>query len=155
MLLYSYTKSGKLLLVCRALAACSDMRVATHDVHGSDLDEATRKLWSHPRLLSLVESIIGPEIGGNPVWNLRSKTPNTALTTVPWHQDIAYLCPGAEATPQPTAWIPLLDVNEQNGTLKLIRGGHRRNGSGSDPTILRHFLENDRRGERALIVPKF
>jgi hypothetical protein len=43
------------------------------------------------------------------VWNLRSKTPSTALTTVPWHQDIAYLCPGAEATPQPTAWIPLLD----------------------------------------------
>ena len=89
----------------------------------SDLDEATRNLWSHPRLLNLVSSIIGPEIGGNPVWNLRSKTPETALTTVPWHQDIAYLCPGAEATPQPTAWIPLLDVNEQNGTLKLIRGG--------------------------------
>ncbi len=82
------------------------------------------------------------------MWNLRSKTPETALTTVPWHQDIAYLCPGAEATPQPTAWIPLLDVNEENGTIKLIRGGHRRSGPGSDPTIMKHFLENRRCGEQ-------
>ena len=126
---------------------CMLTRVLARVVSCSDLDEATRNLWSHPRLLSLVSSIIGPEIGGNPVWNLRSKTPETALTTVPWHQDIAYLCPGAEATTQPTAWIPLLDVNEQNGTLKLIRGGHRRNGPGSDPTIMQHFLENTRRGE--------
>lgn len=49
-----------------------------------DLDEPTRALWSHPRLLDMVESVIGPEVAGHPVWNLRSKTPSTALTTVPW-----------------------------------------------------------------------
>lgn len=101
-----------------------------------DLDEATRALWSHPRLLALTSSIIGPELAGNPVWNLRSKTPAMALTTVPWHQDIAYLCPGAESTPQPTAWIPLLDVSEHNGTLKFIKGGHRST-NGDEQTIMR------------------
>ena len=54
-----------------------------------DLDAATRALWTNPKLLALVTSIIGPDLAGNPVWNLRSKTPATALTTVPWHQDIA------------------------------------------------------------------
>ena len=54
-----------------------------------DLDAATRALWTNPKLLALISSIIGPDLAGNPVWNLRSKTPATALTTVPWHQDIA------------------------------------------------------------------
>ena len=37
-------------------------------------------------------------------------------------------------------------VNEHNGTLQLIRGGHRRAGPGSGPTIMQHFLENTRDG---------
>jgi len=41
---------------------------------------------------------------------------------VPWHQDCAYLAPGAEHTSQPTAWIPLCDVDRSMGTLRLIRG---------------------------------
>lgn len=45
-----------------------------------------RKLWANERLLNLVEQIIGPDIAGNPVWNLRTKTPQNEATTVPWHQ---------------------------------------------------------------------
>jgi hypothetical protein len=26
---------------------------------------------------------------------------------------------------QPAAWIPLVDTNEQNGCLRLVKGGHR------------------------------
>ena len=37
-------------------------------------------------------------------------------------------------------------MNEHNGTLQLIRGGHRRAGPGSGPTIMQHFLENTRDG---------
>ena len=59
------------------------------------------------------------------MWNLRSKTPLNPLATVPWHQDTAYLAPGAEHTLQPTAWIPLIDANAVNGTLQVLRGGHR------------------------------
>jgi hypothetical protein len=83
------------------------------------------KLWSNPKLLEVIEQLLGPEIAGHPVWNLRAKTPMTALATVPWHQDTAYLEAGAEDTFQPTAWIPLVDTNEVNGTLQVIRGGHK------------------------------
>jgi ectoine hydroxylase-related dioxygenase (phytanoyl-CoA dioxygenase family) len=93
-------------------------------------------LWSAPRLLDIVEQFIGPDIGGHPVWNIRSKTPDTRLMTVPWHQDTAYLGAGAETTLQPTAWIPFLDANPVNGGLQVLRGGHK------PGRVARHHLEN-------------
>ena len=55
---------------------------------------------------------------------------------MPWHQDTAYLAPGCENTFQPTAWIPLIDANEENGTLQVIKGAHRLG------RVLPHALEN-------------
>ena len=37
------------------------------------LPEEFQKLWTDDRLLNIVEQIIGPEIAGHPVWNLRCK----------------------------------------------------------------------------------
>lgn len=84
-----------------------------------------RKLWSNERLLNLVEQIIGPDIAGNPVWNLRTKTPQNEATTVPWHQDCGYLDNNSYKMIVPTAWIPLLDANEGNGCLQFAEKGHR------------------------------
>ena len=94
-------------------------------------------LWGSTELLELVEQILGG-MAGHPVWNLRSKTPLNPLATVPWHQDTAYLAPGAEHTLQPTAWIPFIDADSVNGTLQVLRGGHR---SGH---VFRHRLERTR-----------
>ncbi len=93
-------------------------------------------LWSSPKLLDIVEQFIGADIAGHPVWNIRSKTPDTRLMTVPWHQDTAYLSDGAETTLQPTAWIPFLDANAINGGLQVLRGGHK------PARVARHRLEN-------------
>ena len=49
------------------------------------------ELWSCDKLLDIVEQVIGPDIEGYPIWNVRSKVPNNALMTVPWHQDNAVL----------------------------------------------------------------
>lgn len=89
------------------------------------LEPALAKLWSHPRLLAIMVQLLGPDIAGHPVWNLRCKTPDNPLATVPWHQDTAYLAPGSESTFQPTAWIPFLDATGAEGTLQFIRGSHR------------------------------
>jgi hypothetical protein len=103
---------------------------------GGILKPELAAVWSSPKLLEMVEQIIGPDIVGHPVWNLRSKTPTNPLATVPWHQDTAYLAAGAEHTFQPTAWIPLIDADAKNGTLQVFKGGHR---SGK---VFRHRLEN-------------
>ena len=70
-------------------------------------------LWSAPKILAVVEQLIGPDIAGHPVCNVRSKTPQTELMTVPWHQDTAYLLPrrrGHGTSPPPgspsSTWRP-------------------------------------------------
>ena len=37
------------------------------------LPDAFQKLWSDERLLNVAEQLVGPEIAGHPVWNLRCK----------------------------------------------------------------------------------
>ncbi|XP_078576587.1 phytanoyl-CoA dioxygenase domain-containing protein 1 homolog [Branchiostoma floridae x Branchiostoma japonicum] len=91
-----------------------------------NMPRAFRDLWSHERLLNAVEQLIGPDIAGHQVWNLRTKTPANEALTVPWHQDNAYLLPECLGTLQPTAWIPLLDTTEWNGCMQVLKGGHRR-----------------------------
>jgi len=90
------------------------------------LPESIREVWSCEKLLNVVEQLIGPDIAGHPVWNLRTKTPNNEQTTVPWHQDNAYLSPLSLDTLQVTAWIPLIDANRKNGCIQVASGGHRK-----------------------------
>ncbi|KAK7484969.1 hypothetical protein BaRGS_00023747 [Batillaria attramentaria] len=90
------------------------------------LPQAFRDLWSNSRLLNVVEQLIGPEIMGHPVWNLRTKTPQNEATTVPWHQDCAYLDNRSYEVLQPTSWIPLLDANEKNGCMEVAARGHQK-----------------------------
>jgi hypothetical protein len=111
-------------------------------IHGV-LGQPLADLWGSKELLDVVEQILGPEIVGHPVWNLRSKTPLNPLATVPWHQDTAYMAPGAEQTLQPTAWIPFIDADSVNGTLQVLRGGHR---SGQ---VVRHQPERTRGHEKS------
>ncbi|CAF0804958.1 unnamed protein product [Rotaria sp. Silwood1] len=82
-------------------------------------------LWSSQSLLSVAKQLLGPDIAGHPVWNIRPKIPNQEQATVPWHQDTAYLSNECWKILQVTAWIPLLDANKENGCLQVLRGGHR------------------------------
>jgi len=81
-------------------------------------------LWTDSRLLDIAQQLVGPEIAGHPVWNLRCKTPQNEQATVPWHQDTAYLEPSCWGTLQLTAWIPLIDATRRNGCMQVLRGGH-------------------------------
>jgi len=81
-------------------------------------------LMSNPKILDAVESLIGPEIFSNPVYNVRPKVPKVAAGAVPWHQDKSYW-PDANSNPVITVWIPLIDSTHENGCLHLIPGTHR------------------------------
>ena len=91
---------------------------------GTTMGPALAALWSSAKLLDVVANILGPNIDGGAIWNVRPKVPENALMTVPWHQDSGYLSPEGQYTPQPAAWIPLLDVDADLGCLQVIRGGH-------------------------------
>ncbi|MGL5818476.1 MAG: phytanoyl-CoA dioxygenase family protein, partial [Phycicoccus sp.] len=76
-------------------------------------------LMSNPRILDVVESLIGPEIFANPVYNVRPKVPRIAAGAVPWHQDKSYW-PDANSNPVITVWVALVDATLENGCLHVI-----------------------------------
>lgn len=81
-------------------------------------------LMSNPKILDALESLIGPEIFSNPVYNTRPKVPKVAAGAVPWHQDKSYW-PDANANPVITVWIPLVDATLENGCLHLMPRTHK------------------------------
>jgi len=83
------------------------------------------ELMATPKILDAVESLIGPELFSNPVYNVRPKVPGVAAGAVPWHQDKSYW-PDANANPVITVWIPLVDATLENGCLHLIPGTHKK-----------------------------
>jgi ectoine hydroxylase-related dioxygenase (phytanoyl-CoA dioxygenase family) len=50
--------------------------------------------------------------------------PEEKLTTLPWHQDSAYM-PDTEHHTHLTVWMPLVDVCPENGTLQFVPGSHQ------------------------------
>ncbi|GLV54971.1 L-proline 4-hydroxylase [Dictyobacter sp. S3.2.2.5] len=81
-------------------------------------------LISQPKILDAIESLIGAEIFANPVYNVRPKVPHVAAGAVPWHQDKSYW-PDANSNPVITAWVALVDANEENGCLQIMPRTHR------------------------------
>jgi ectoine hydroxylase-related dioxygenase (phytanoyl-CoA dioxygenase family) len=81
------------------------------------------ELMSNPKILDLIESLIGPEIFANPVYNVRPKVPRVAAGEVPWHQDKSYW-PGARSNPVITVWVAVVDATVENGCLRVIPRTH-------------------------------
>ena len=92
------------------------------------------RLLTNPRLLDIVESVIGPEIYSNPVQHTRIKPParhlpgaaldaNIAATL--WHQDSAVIDSEADETDMLTVWLAVTDATIENGCLIVERGSHR------------------------------
>ena len=95
---------------------------------------AVFNLLTSPRLLDVVESVIGPEIYSNPVQHIRMKLPQRAVargkynglvSRVPWHQDNGVVLPEADEASILTVWMPLGDATVENGCLQVIPRSHR------------------------------
>ena len=85
------------------------------------------------RLLDAVECLVGEEIFCNPTHHVRPKLPESHLAEQghywiqlsPLHQDGTVLLPEADDTLVVTSWIPLVDCDEANGTIRVVPGLHR------------------------------
>jgi phytanoyl-CoA hydroxylase len=81
-------------------------------------------LMANPKILDAVESLIGPEIFANPVYNTRPKVPRVAAGAVPWHQDKSYW-PDANSNPVITVWLAMVEADLVNGCLHVWPRTHR------------------------------
>lgn len=91
-------------------------------------------LLRSPRVLDVVEQVIGPEIYNNPVQHTRIKLPAHCLGPastsdltgdVGWHQDLAVVTEDADATELLTVWIPMTRATIEMGCLAVVPGSHR------------------------------
>ncbi len=82
-----------------------------------------------PRLLDLVEDLIGPEITSTPIQHVRIKPPARTLETnefrahvggTDWHQDRAVALAEADETDMITVWIAVTDATVENGCLQVV-----------------------------------
>lgn len=92
------------------------------------------RLLTHPGLLDIVESVIGPEIYSNPIQHARIKPPVHCLPDVlidsnvgatGWHQDSAVAAREADETDMLTVWLAVTDAAVENGCLVAMPGSHR------------------------------
>lgn len=92
--------------------------------HTLVFSEALFRLITHRKILDILESLIGDDIQFNGDFWVRPKLPNEKLTTLPWHQDSAYM-PDTENDTHLTVWLPLVDVIPENGALQFLPGSHK------------------------------
>ena len=89
----------------------------------------------NPRILEIIEMLIGPEIYCNAVQHTRIKPrerdipedmlSNNLIAATNWHQDLGVLDPEADDTEIISVWVAMTEVNEENGCLVIILGSHR------------------------------
>ena len=99
------------------------------------LGPETFGLLSNPKLLDVVEQVIGGEIYSNPIQHTRIKPPerdlpehlhaSSLLAKTDWHQDKGVHLPEADETHMLTVWLPVTDATVDNGCLCVIPGSHR------------------------------
>ncbi|MFD8280234.1 hypothetical protein GTZ78_03545 [Streptomyces sp. SID8361] len=95
-------------------------------------------LLRNPKVLDVVGSLVGDEIKASPNQHVRLKLPvrdtptafggrkgETMYAPTMWHQDAMTQIPESDDTDLITCWIPLGDVDEGNGCLTVVPGGHR------------------------------
>ena len=78
-------------------------------------------LATHPRVLDIVEALIGPNIL---LWTSTYiiKEPHTPAY-VSWHQDLFYW--GLSGDDQVSMWLALSPANQANGCMRLMPGSHQ------------------------------
>ncbi|SLN53889.1 Phytanoyl-CoA dioxygenase (PhyH) [Pseudoruegeria aquimaris] len=88
---------------------------------------AVFEMITHPRILDMVEDLIGPEITSNPIQHVRIKPPEARLAPgerrahvggTDWHQDRAVAHEEADDTQMITVWLAITDATVENGCLQ-------------------------------------
>ena len=91
-------------------------KAKVHTVLRSPYDLAT-----HPRILDVVEALIGPDILLYDVEYI-IKEPQSR-SHVSWHQDLTYW--GLSGDAQVSLWLALTPATEESGCMRMIPGSHK------------------------------
>jgi phytanoyl-CoA hydroxylase len=95
-------------------------------------------LLSNPKVLDALRPLVGDAVKASPNQHCRLKLPvvspdgefrgrvgETMHAPTMWHQDAMTQIPQSDDTSLITCWIPMGDVDEAHGCLKVVPGAHR------------------------------
>jgi phytanoyl-CoA hydroxylase len=85
--------------------------------------DLTRRFAQDERVLDLIQDIVKPGIAIFSA-KLTAKMPQST-DICHWHQDNAYYNANASSQTRMSTWIPLGDVDEENGCLWVVPGSHK------------------------------
>ncbi|MEM9970497.1 MAG: phytanoyl-CoA dioxygenase family protein [Pseudomonadota bacterium] len=86
---------------------------------------------THPRILDIAESLLGPELTSNPIQHVRIKPPERLvagdearahIVSTDWHQDRGVTLESADQTQMITVWLAITDATVENGCLQVKPG---------------------------------
>ncbi|MEM6759984.1 MAG: phytanoyl-CoA dioxygenase family protein [Pseudomonadota bacterium] len=92
---------------------------------------AVFNMATHPRILDIAESILGPELTSNPIQHVRIKPPERLvdaseerahIVSTDWHQDRGVTLDSADQTEMVTIWLAITDATVENGCLQVKPG---------------------------------
>jgi phytanoyl-CoA hydroxylase len=109
----------------RLVAIHADKKLRSRSWNSPAFGPAIHALIKHPAIANALEPHLGPNISFNGDYHLRPKMPTPVDTVVPLHQDSQYYGKPTQHAKIITVWIPLVDVDENNGCLYVIPGSHR------------------------------
>lgn len=112
------SQSAEYLAACDALEASLGGKPRTVQVRQMHLHlRWAHELATQPRILDVVESLLGPELL---IWatELFAKHPEDAAVSIGWHRDSPYL--GLAAGEHVTAWVALADSTVENGCMRVL-----------------------------------
>jgi phytanoyl-CoA hydroxylase len=99
------------------------------------LGPAVFAMLTSPRLIDVVEQLIGPEVLSNPIQHVRIKPPEAMLPAdfkgglvgqTDWHQDQGVALPEVDETNMLTVWLAITDATEENGCLCVVPRSHQK-----------------------------
>lgn len=131
--------------------------------------EQVFKLITHPKILDVIESVIGSEIYSNPIQHIRMKLPRKDLShwnkthsyfgRTLWHQDQAAVTKDAVDNDMVTLWLAMTDALVENGCLVAMAGSHKKGAEKHCPGKTKHFdncipgrLLGDKEGHKRPVV---
>lgn len=92
---------------------------------------AVFRMATHPGILDIAESLLGPELTSNPIQHVRIKPPERQvdaaedrahIVSTDWHQDRGVTLESADRTEMVTVWLAITDATVENGCLQVKPG---------------------------------
>jgi len=96
-------------------------QVGIHDRHFQD--EFVWRLATDPRVLTVMEQVIGPDLLLLTTHFFNKQPDRDASSFVAWHQDVTYW--GLEPAEAHSAWIAIDDSDAANGCMRVLPRSHR------------------------------